>query len=308
MKIKNNFILISVLLFSLICFNSCASNRQLQDPEKIEEENEQSVSEDIENSVEIEVPVENPVVETENVEETVTLTPEEEEAIRWAGILKEAETMTPEQKKFYLLRRTRDYEVVGKDLDYKIMVNDETKEVIIQFEESDSDEDWKNNYLFFPWPLKLDNKIVWTTYGYAKVYKSAQDIPFNEFYKQIEAHPDYKVVIWGWSIGSAMAKITARHFEIRTKGQKQIDELTTWGDVKCWYNYFYSVKKRCVKIREYVTPNDLITWCIPICRRDVKNKVGDKYSIKKSFKSEYYHINYQDYDYSKYEEIDKVEK
>ena len=307
MKIKNNFILISVLIFSLICFNSCASNSQLQDPEKIEEENEQSVPDDIEDSEEIEVHVENPVVETENVEETVTLTPEEEEAIRWAGILKEAENMTPEQKKFYLLRRTRDYEVVGKDLDYKIMVNDETKEVIIQFEESDSDEDWKNNYLFFPWPLKLDNKIVWTTYGYAKVYKSAQDIPFNEFYKQIEAHPDYKVVIWGWSIGSAMAKITARHFEIRTKGQKKIDELTTWGDVKCWYNYFYSVKKRCVKIREYVTPNDLITWCIPICRRDVKNKVGDKYSIKKSFKSEYYHINYQDYDYSKYEELDKAE-
>ena len=307
MKIKNIFILVFILLFSVISFNSCASNRQLQDPEKIEEENELSVPEDIEDSEEIEVPVENPVVETENVDETVTLTPEEEEAIRWAGILKEAETMTPEQKKFYLLRRTRDYEVVGKDLDYKIMVNYETKEVIIQFEESDSDEDWKNNYLFFPWPLKLDNKIVWTTYGYAKVYKSAQDIPFNEFYKQIEAHPDYKVVIWGWSIGSAMAKITARHFEIRTKGQKKIDELTTWGDVKCWYNYFYSVKKRCVKIREYVTPNDLITWCIPICRRDVKNKVGDKYSIKKSFKSEYYHINYQDYDYSKYEELDKAE-
>lgn len=307
MKIKNIFILVFILLFSVISFNSCASNRQLQDPEKLEEDNEQPLTEDIEDSEEIEVPVENPVVETENVEETVSLTPEEEEAIRWAGILKEAETMTPEQKKFYLLRRTRDYEVVGKDLDYKIMVNDETKEVIIQFEESDSDEDWKNNYLFFPWPLKLDNKIVWTTYGYAKVYKSAQDIPFNEFYKQIEAHPDYKVVIWGWSIGSAMAKITARHFEIRTKGKKQIDELTTWGDVKCWYNYFYSVKKRCVKIREYVTPNDLITWCIPICRRDVKNKVGDKYSIKKSFKSEYYHINYQDYDYSKYEELDKAE-
>ena len=189
-----------------------------------------------------------------------------------------------DQEKFYNIRYTYDYTEIGEDLDYKIMVNDETKEVIIQFEESDSDEDWKNNYLFFPWPLKLDNKIVWTTYGYAKVYKSAQDIPFNEFYKQIEAHPDYKVVIWGWSIGSAMAKITARHFEIRTKGQKKIDELTTWGDVKCWYNYFYSVKKRCVKIREYVTPNDLITWCIPICRRDVKNKVGDKYSIKKSFK------------------------
>ena len=292
MLIKNNILRISIISLLLTGIISCSSTPKLQDSDKLQEQADT-----------IEAPSEENLeaLELADVPEEEKLTPEEEEAIRWAGILEEAESMSPEQRKFYLLKKTRDYEVVGRDLDYKIMVNDEAKEVIIQFEESDSDEDWLNNCLFFPWPLKLDKKIVWTTLGYARIYKSAKNIPFEEFYNQIKEHPDYKVIIWGWSIGSAMAKITARHLEIRTGGKKQIDELTTWGDVKCWYNPFYSIKKRCVLIREYVTPNDVVTWCIPICRRDVKNKVGDKYSFKKTFNSEYYHLNYQEYDYSEWE-------
>ena len=111
----------------------------------------------------------------------ITVAPEvyEDEAERQIETEKVAATLSPEQKKFYLIKRTRDYEVVGEDLDYKIMVNHDTKEVIIQYEESDSDEDWHNNYLFFPWPLKLDKKIVWTTYGFAKIYKSSKNVPLE---------------------------------------------------------------------------------------------------------------------------------
>lgn len=209
--------------------------------------------------------------------------------------------MSAEQKKFYAIKRTRYYDVIGEDLDYKVIVNDQQKEIIIQYEESDSDEDWHNNYLFWPWPLKLDNHVIWTSYGYAKIYKSGKNEPIDQFYQAFMEHPDYKVKIWGWSLGSAMAKITARHFIIRTKGKQEIDELTTFGDVKCWYNPFYSSKKHCKKIREYVTPNDLISWCIPICRRDVKCKVGEKYNPKKAKASEEYHTSYEKYDYSKWE-------
>ena len=209
--------------------------------------------------------------------------------------------MTEEQRKFYYIKRTSDYEVIGEDLDYKIMVNHDSKEVIIQFEESDSDEDWKNNWLFFPWPVKLDNKVVWTTYGYAKIYKSANNIPIDQFMEQIEKYPDYKIVIWGWSLGSAIAKIIARHMVIRTGGEIQIDELTTYGDVKCWYNPFFSLKKNVVRIREYVTWNDAITGCVPICRRDYTCRVGEKWGPKKSRDVEYYHTHYDEYDYSKWE-------
>ena len=197
-----------------------------------------------------------------------------------------------DQQVYYDIKKCREYEIVGEDLDYKIIVDDNTKEVILQYEETDSDEDWHNNYLFFPWPLKLDNKTVWTTYGYAKIYKSSQSIPLNQWMEQLEKHPDYKAVIWGWSLGSAMAKITARHYVIRTGGELMIDELMTFGDVKCWFNPFYSVKKYCKRIREYCNSSDLITWCMPFCRRDVKCKVGPKFTLKRARQSEYNHTHY----------------
>jgi hypothetical protein len=227
------------------------------------------------------------------VEESAPVFEEEEPVIRYR-----------EQELFYTIKYTRDYTKIGYDLDYKITVDDDAKEIIILFEESESDEDWKNNCLVWPWPLKLDDQTIWTTYGYAKIYKSAQDIPFNEFYKQIEEHPDYKIIIRGWSLGSAMAKLIARHLCIRTGGTVLIDEFTTFGDVKCWLNPFYSLKDQCKKIREYVNSNDLVTWCIPLYRRDVKNKVGENFSIKRACKSEYHHTHYEECDFSKWEDDD----
>ena len=206
-----------------------------------------------------------------------------------------------DQDVFYHLKYTYDYEVVGEDLDFKIIVNNEDKEIILQYEETDSNEDWKNNYRFLIWPLNLDGKIIWTTHGYARVYKSAQNIPIDTFCRLIEFYPDYKIIIRGWSFGSAMAKITARHFVIRTGGEVLIDELTTFGDVRCWLNPFFSLKKYCKRIREYVTSNDMITWCVPFYSRDVTCKVGDKFSLKRLRYSEDYHTHYEDYDYSKWE-------
>lgn len=223
------------------------------------------------------------------------LTPEEEEARKVAA-------MTRDQKLFYSIKYTYDYSEIGCDLDYKITKDDEAKEIIILFEETDSEEDWRNNFLICPWPLKLDDKVIWTTYGYAKIYKSAEDIPFNEFYRLIEENPDYKIIIRGWSLGSAIAKIIARHLIIRTNGQVMIDEFTTYGDIKCWLNPFYSIEKHCVRIREYVNSNDMTTKCIPFYRRDVKCRVGDKFNLKKALDSEYYHTHYEDCDYSKWEE------
>ena len=98
-----------------------------------------------------------------------------------------------------------------------------------------------------------------------------------------------------------MAKITARHFVIRTGGEVLIDELTTFGDVRCWANPFFSLKKHCKRIREYVTSNDMVTWCVPFYSRDVTCKVGDKFSLKRLRYSEDYHTHYEDYDYSKWE-------
>ena len=206
--------------------------------------------------------------------------------------------MTEEQQKFYDLKHTTDYKVVGEDIDYKVFVDDEKKEVVLQFEETDSKTDWKHNLDILPWPLKLGNQTVWTTRGYARAYKSALDIPRNELITVYAKHLDYRLCIRGWSYGSAMAKITQRHMEIT--GWKT-DELTTYGDVKCWLNPFYQAKAN--DVREYVTPNDAVTWCVPFFHSDLKCTVGPRFSIKELFHSDYYHQNYDKYDYGVWEDL-----
>ena len=212
--------------------------------------------------------------------------------------------MTPEQKKFYDIKKTSDYKTIGEDIDYKVFVDHDKKEVVLQFEESDSREDWRHNFEFLPWPLRLDDKIIWTSRGYACAYKSAQGEPLEDFTdKFLFAPPGYKLCIRGWSFGSAMAKITARHFIIKAgyKDWKVLDEVTTYGDVKCWVNPFYSLQKNVRVLHEYACINDGVTWCLPLYWRDKTSRVGPRFSIRELFKSEYYHTHYDEYDYSGYE-------
>ena len=210
--------------------------------------------------------------------------------------------MTPEQAKFNYIKNYTDYDTIGDDVSYKVFVDCGPEEVVLQFEETDSRADWTNNLLAFPWPLKLETgykryKTAWTTYGYARAYKSTKAEPVMELLKEAAHHPDYKICIRGWSYGSAMAKIAARHLEALGC---EYEELTTYGDVKCWLNPFY--KAKAARVREYTTPNDLVTWAVPFFHRDRKCKVGPRMRLREIFKSEWYHTHYDEYDYSKYEE------
>ena len=206
--------------------------------------------------------------------------------------------MTAEQQKFFDIKNSTDYQEVGNDIDYKVFVDEDRAEVVLQFKESDSRKDWINNLLFIPWPLKLGKHIVWTTLGYARAYKSAGNKPLVDFCGTIAHCPEYWVAIRGWSFGSAMAKIAARHLEALGY---TYNELTTYGDVKCWLNPFYRSYANIV--HEYVTPNDFITYCVPFYFRDTTCKVGRRFSLREIFKTDYYHSHYEEYDYSIWEDL-----
>ena len=209
--------------------------------------------------------------------------------------------MTYYQQLFYDIKHTKDYKTVGEDIQYKIIVDDENEEVILQFEESSSKIDWLHNFMILPFPLKLDNKIVWTTYGYACAYRSTKNQPIDEFIEVCKNYYDYAWKIRGWSFGSAMAKIAIRHFYIRKKFP--LDEELTYGDVKIWLNPFirWMAKKWVRTIHEFTCINDLVTWCVPFYHRTNKCKVGGKFSFKSLLKTEYNHTHYEEYDYDKYE-------
>ena len=205
--------------------------------------------------------------------------------------------MTKFQQMFYNIKTTTDYKVAGKDVDYKIFIDKD--KAVLQFEETDSNTDLLNNLLFIPFPLVLDcihhKKIVWTTLGYARAYKSTNNVIIKEYIKAFY-NTGLKRCIRGWSLGSAMAKITERHLSLIGY---PVDELTTFGDVKCWVNPFY--KSKAADVHEFVTSNDAVTYCVPFFFRDKKSKVGPKFKLKELFKTEYYHTHYEDYDYGSYE-------
>lgn len=212
--------------------------------------------------------------------------------------------MTTEQQKFYDIKHYSKYKTVGNAVDYAVIVDDEKKEVVLQWEESRQKSDWINNFLFFPWPLRLGDKTVWTTYGYAKAYKSCKDEPMLAFCMAYVDNPDYKLAIRGWSYGSAMAKISARHFVIKAGFRKDyiLDELTTFADIKCWLNPFTRYSRQIKVVHEYSNPNDLLSLlCVPFYSRTHRSRVG-KFSLLKAIHPEYHHTHYEDYDYSKYEE------
>ena len=209
--------------------------------------------------------------------------------------------MTKYQKIFYDIKNTRDYNKVGDDIDYKVIVDKEAKEVILQFEESTTRKDWKHNLMFIPWILDLEGHKVLTTHGYAKAYESAGCIPIRDFITEYIKHKDYAVVIRGWSFGSAMAKITVRHLYYLTR--RKADKEETYGDVKCWLNPFtFLFAKKWVRERkEFTCINDFVTWCVPFYSRTAKCRVGGKFSLKRILNTEYEHTHYEEFDYSEYE-------
>lgn len=219
--------------------------------------------------------------------------------------------MTKEQQRFYDVKHYSDYTTVGGNIDFAIIIDDSEKKVILQFEESENfdphkkdffHQDWVENFLFIPWLVKLDNKHIWTTLGYAMGYKSTQDIPINAWFKECLKRPDYMRVIQGYSFGSAMAKLSAIHHKIRT-GEK-VAELWTWGDVKCLLNPFKKWQNYAEKCQCYACPNDGVTRCVPFFSRfwNSKRKVGPSFNLfKMLFHTSDYHADYDLYDYSKYE-------
>lgn len=64
-------------------------------------------------------------------------------------------------------------------------------------------------------------------------------------------------------------------------------------------NPFY--KNKAKRLREYVTANDAVTYCVPFYHRDKTCRVGARFKLREIFNTEYYHTHYEEYDYSEFE-------
>lgn len=118
----------------------------------------------------------------------------------------------------YLKIKSTKYNESGNDVDWSIFVSDADKIVFLLFKCTDSDYDWKINFKF---PcIMYKNNLMRVHKGYATTYKTANDHILTEFIKCVDTHPEYKVVIAGWSYGGAMAVLAAEDFNYRTRTDK----------------------------------------------------------------------------------------
>ena len=122
----------------------------------------------------------------------------------------------------YKLIKESKYKKVGSDIDYTIAIGlEDDKTIYLLFEESSSWTDWRHNFAFTArWYKMYSNPKMKCHHGFADAYRSANDIIMQELLEEVAKHPDYKVVIAGWSFGGAMTLLAAEDFNYRTRSDK----------------------------------------------------------------------------------------
>lgn len=195
---------------------------------------------------------------------------------------------------FLTIKNCDNYKTVGDDVQYCILRNPIEKKVYLMFQETRSDYDWKVNLDFPCKPYKHQDKFYLVHRGYAKAWKSCNDIVMKDFITAWELDPKYTPIVCGWSYGGAMSQMAAEDFYYRTKHKP---DVITFGSPKILY--FYRTKKHfrnsCNEVKQYAQINDFVTWCIPFpfVHFIKKVKCGDKFNLIKLIKeTAYNHCNY----------------
>lgn len=192
---------------------------------------------------------------------------------------------------FNLIKKTK-YSTVGDDVDYYIQVCEEEKIIRLLFEETTSKRDWINNFNFPIKPYKKQQNTLWVARGWAKAYKSANDVIMAEMIAEYRKHTNYKIEIAGWSYGGAMAILAAEDFYFRTNKKT---ELITFGAPKplfCKKTQKY-VLSCCKKIKQYTHKSDIVPLCPPFFGYKHLNKIKlGKFNFFNLFKPTKYHTCY----------------
>lgn len=195
-------------------------------------------------------------------------------------------------ERFIYIKQKSNYKEVGVDFDFDIEVDDTLKEISFYFKASDSSIDWQVNFDFMPFKISLGNRNYLVHRGFGLAYLSARKIIFKIFNKLRADKENYKICIYGWSYGSAVSGLLLADL---TELNIPVYRMITYGSVKMWYSKTPELEKAADEIKEYTTPNDLVTWVVPFCHRINKEKVGEKFCLSKIIKTAWYHTHYEEF-------------
>ena len=199
------------------------------------------------------------------------------------------------QELFKLIKKS-EYEKVGLDVDYNILVYPEEKTIYLLFAGSNSDIDWKIDFNFPCKPYKRQTTCLMIHRGFIKAWKSANDIIINKLRDIVDFHPGYELFITGWSYGGAMAILAGEDYFYRTGKRSR---LITYGAPKIISGTNSVIYLRgCFKtVEQYGQYNDIVTR-VAIFYKHIKIKrCGDKFNLIKMLRNlKYYHCNYHKVD------------
>ena len=174
------------------------------------------------------------------------------------------------------------YNKVGIDVDYKILVIDRT--IYLLFQETTNKIDWRTNFNF---PLKLYKKY-YVHKGFATAYKSANDIIMNELKQVMIEHSDSNIVVAGWSYGGAMSQLAVEDIYYRFN-IKPI--LVTFGAPRIFFTGIKHFRESVNCAFMYANINDVVTKVVPYYKSIACTKI-DKYKLFGIFNPRLYHCKY----------------
>ena len=195
------------------------------------------------------------------------------------------------QELFKLIKVT-DYEKVGLDVDYCIMVYPEEKSIYLLFAGSNSDIDWKIDFNFPAKPYKHQTTTLMVHRGFIRAWKSANDFIMEKLRDIATFYKDFEIYVTGWSYGGAMAILAGEDYFYRYSRKVR---LITYGAPKI----LSGEKSRryvesCFKtIEQYGQNNDIVTYVANFYKHIKIRRCGDKFNLIKMLKNlKYYHCNY----------------
>lgn len=201
-----------------------------------------------------------------------------------------------------------------KKCEWLIDVDHNNKKIILTFEESRQKLDWVFNFIFWPTMYRATNVYknqvspIKAHTGFVREFKSVNDEIATEILNILNEHPDYEIIIAGWSLGGAVAQLAAEDINFRTR--KDVSDpntgikpkVVTFGSPKVFVgeDSVRYVRDCCSSIYQCAQINDIVTYCVPlpdyyhlsILIHGEKGRIGEKFKIKKLFDPYTYHCAY----------------
>lgn len=188
--------------------------------------------------------------------------------------------------------RSVDYHTTGKNLDWRIEVDNVENKIRVMFQESNQNSDWFFNFCF-PFSLTIIGGMPYIfSSGWWICWCSSKELILHTIMKCWVKYPDYEIEICGYSFGGAIAQICGVEVYERL-GIKP--SLITFGSPKPFFLLWSKfMARRCFKsITQYAHRSDIVTWCVPLPSYfTVKNTRLGKFNIKDLFNPLVYHQIY----------------